>query len=77
MLRNCTDQHNHFAHSALTRYALGAPPKLLEDVWTYDRQHLVSIDPKSGDHKVQFEHVPEKPITSGNWDDPQYLGRKE
>ncbi|EIW70851.1 hypothetical protein TREMEDRAFT_28974 [Tremella mesenterica DSM 1558] len=67
--------HNHFPHSALTRYALGAPSKLLEEVWEHDRSHLVSLDPSGKDRHENLKKVPEK-ITRENWDDPKYLGVK-
>ncbi|RSH81577.1 hypothetical protein EHS25_006199 [Saitozyma podzolica] len=64
--------HNHFSHSVLTRYALGAPAKLLEDTWAYDEPHLVSLDPEAGDRKTDMSKVP-KEVTRENWDDPKYL----
>ena len=64
--------HNHFPHSALTRYALGAPSRLLEDTWKHDGSHLVSLDPEGSDRKVDLSKVP-KDITRDNWDDPAYL----
>jgi hypothetical protein len=56
----------------LTRYALGAPAKLLEDTWAYDEPHLVSLDPEAGDRKTDMSKVP-KEVTRENWDDPKYL----
>ena len=68
-----TVAHNHFPHSALTRYALGAPPQLLEDTWENDSSHLVSLDPHGSDREVDLSRVPDK-ITRDNWDDPAHLG---
>lgn len=69
--------HNHFPHSILTRYALGAPPKLLEDTWKHDEPHLASLDPED-DHRETGDlgRLPDK-ITRENWDDPKTLGFKE
>jgi hypothetical protein len=60
----------------LTRYALGASPKLIEDALIYDAGRHVSLDPGVGDRKVDHSHVPEK-ITRENWMDEKYLGQKE
>lgn len=68
--------HNHTAHSLLTRYALGAPPKLLVDTAVHDAKHSVALDPNEGDRKVVREHVPDR-ITRENWTDKRYLGQKE
>ncbi|KAL7421508.1 hypothetical protein Q5752_003277 [Cryptotrichosporon argae] len=69
--------HNHFPHSALTRYALGAGPRLLDDTWAHDRRELVSLDPRAGDHKIDQDVVdalPEK-IDADNW--TAWLGQKD
>ncbi|KAK4687208.1 hypothetical protein P7C73_g2910, partial [Tremellales sp. Uapishka_1] len=67
-------EHNHFAHSQLTRYALGATPKLLEETWAHDQRDLTSIDPR--ERGVGEEKVPPA-ITRENWSDPRWLGQKE
>ncbi|WVQ99214.1 hypothetical protein IAU59_006346 [Kwoniella sp. CBS 9459] len=68
--------HNHFPHSALTRYALGASAKLLRDTWDHDRPHLVSLDPADkGRNDVNVKDVPDK-IDSSNWGDRRYVGVK-
>ncbi|WVQ67892.1 uncharacterized protein L199_006097 [Kwoniella botswanensis] len=68
--------HNHFPHSALTRYALGAPSQLIRDTWTHDRPHLVSLDPSDESRKKEeVKDVPDK-IDSANWGDERYLGMK-
>lgn len=64
--------HNHFPHSALTRYALGATSGLLEATWKHDARHMVSLDPAAGDHPVDLSRVPDQ-ITADNWDEPRYL----
>ena len=68
--------HNHISHSLLTRYALGASSRLIEDALMYDAGRHVSLDPAVGDRKVDQDHVPEK-ITRENWMDGKYLGQKE
>ncbi|WVF71677.1 hypothetical protein IAT40_006485 [Kwoniella sp. CBS 6097] len=68
--------HNHFPHSALTRYALGAPAKLIRDTWDHDRPHLVSLDPGDKERKdVDVKDVPDK-IDASNWGDRRYVGVK-
>ncbi|OCF42806.1 hypothetical protein I317_03408 [Kwoniella heveanensis CBS 569] len=68
--------HNHFPHSALTRYALGGSPKLLRDTWDHDRPHLVSLDPADKGRKdIDVKDVPEK-IDASNWGDRRYIGVK-
>ncbi|KAK8864191.1 hypothetical protein IAR55_001437 [Kwoniella newhampshirensis] len=68
--------HNHFSHSVLTRYALGAPPQALRDTWIHDRDHLVSLDPRGADRKdVDASKVPAK-IDRDNWGDRKYIGWK-
>ncbi|WWD17510.1 hypothetical protein CI109_101951 [Kwoniella shandongensis] len=68
--------HNHFSHSVLTRYALGAPAKALRDTWEHDKKHLVSLDPSGSDRKdVDEKKVPEK-IDRDNWGDRKYIGVK-
>jgi hypothetical protein len=71
--------HNHFPHSALTRYALGGSSKLINDDWKHEEPLLASLDPTSGDHKVDKGVVDALPdtITRDNWDDPKILGKKE
>ncbi|ODN80020.1 hypothetical protein L202_03881 [Cryptococcus amylolentus CBS 6039] len=67
--------HNHFPHSLLTRYALGAPPHLLRKTWEHDKSHLVSLDPRAPDRKdVNADKLPDK-IDRGNWG--TFLGNKE
>jgi len=68
--------HNHFPHSALTRYALGAPAKLLDDTWAHDEPHLAPLDPEGRDETGDLSRLPEA-ITRENWDDPSTLGFKE
>ncbi|WVQ77260.1 hypothetical protein IAR50_006943 [Cryptococcus sp. DSM 104548] len=66
--------HNHFPHSLLTRYALGASPHLLQKTWDHDKTHLVSLDPRAQDRKdVNVEKLPEK-IDGENW--RAFLGDK-
>ncbi|WVQ82439.1 hypothetical protein IAT38_004567 [Cryptococcus sp. DSM 104549] len=66
--------HNHFPHSVLTRYAFGAPPKLVDDTWALDKTHLVSLDPSAPDRKdVDASKLP-KSIDRSNWG--KYLGVK-
>ncbi|OCF60373.1 hypothetical protein L486_00006 [Kwoniella mangroviensis CBS 10435] len=68
--------HNHFPHSALTRYTLGAPAQLIRDTWTLDRPHLVSLDPNDKSRKKEeVKDVPDK-IESANWGHERYLGMK-
>ncbi|WVR07242.1 hypothetical protein IAU60_004283 [Kwoniella sp. DSM 27419] len=68
--------HNHFPHSALTRYAFGAPAKALRDTWAHDRQHLVSLDPADENRDdVKIEDVPDK-IDASNWGDRRFIGIK-
>lgn len=66
--------HNHFPHSLLTRYALGAPPRLLRDIWENDRKHLVSLDPEAEDREATDESKVPEVINRDNWDKPEYLG---
>nr|XP_019046071.1 hypothetical protein I302_04811 [Kwoniella bestiolae CBS 10118]OCF25001.1 hypothetical protein I302_04811 [Kwoniella bestiolae CBS 10118] len=67
--------HNHFPHSALTRYALGAPAQLIRDTWEHDRPHLVSLDPNDQSRKKEeVKDVPEK-IDGANWGDDNAYSR--
>lgn len=67
--------HNHFAHSALTRYALGASPALLQADWEYDRTYLTSLDPRDDGRAKELEGMPEE-ITAANFRDDRWLGHK-
>lgn len=69
------DAHNHFSHSALTRYALGAPAPLLQADWEYDRGYLASLDPRDGGREKDMAGMPAK-ITRENWKDPSVFGKK-
>ncbi|KAL0250754.1 hypothetical protein I308_102970 [Cryptococcus tetragattii IND107] len=66
--------HNHFPHSVLSRYAFGAPPKLIHDCWNHDKRHLVSLDPAGPDRKDVDETKVPKRITREDWGN--YLGNK-
>lgn len=68
------DAHNHFPHSVLSRYAFGAPPKLIHDCWNHDKRHLVSLDPAGPDRKDVDETKVPKRITRKDWGN--YLGNK-
>nr|XP_018263303.1 uncharacterized protein I303_04797 [Kwoniella dejecticola CBS 10117]OBR85461.1 hypothetical protein I303_04797 [Kwoniella dejecticola CBS 10117] len=68
--------HNHFPHSALTRYALGASPQLLRDTWAHDKPHLVPLDPNDPKRKhEEVKDVPEQ-IDQTNWGDRKNVGMK-
>ncbi|WWC70436.1 uncharacterized protein I206_104387 [Kwoniella pini CBS 10737] len=69
-------QHNHFPHSALTRYALGASPKLIKDTLEHDKPHLLPLDPEDPNRKhEEVKDIPEK-IDHSNWGDRKYVGMK-
>lgn len=56
---------------------MGAPPKLLEDTWKHDEEHLAPLDPETDDRKTgDLSRLPKK-ISRENWDDPKTLGFKE
>ncbi|TXT04840.1 hypothetical protein VHUM_03923 [Vanrija humicola] len=70
--------HNHFPHSALTRYALGAPPALLQATWEADRGPLVPLDPAAEPDRDGKDAVASLPhaITAANWASKTTLGVK-
>lgn len=62
----------------MTRYALGAPPALLQAGWEYDRGYLAALDPHEDGRKRDtdvLEKLPPK-ITRENWKDPSIFGKK-
>ncbi|KLT40791.1 hypothetical protein CC85DRAFT_287064 [Cutaneotrichosporon oleaginosum] len=67
--------HNHFAHSALTRYALGAPPALLQADWEYDRGYIALLDPREDGRENDLQGMPDK-ITRDNWRDKAVFGKR-
>jgi hypothetical protein len=73
--RLTADAHNHFAHSALTRYSLGAPPALLQADWDYDRGYLALLDPREDGREKDVEGLPDK-ITRDNWRDKSVFGKR-
>ncbi|AFR92180.2 hypothetical protein CNAG_07308 [Cryptococcus neoformans var. grubii H99] len=66
--------HNHFPHSVFSRYAFGAPPKLIHDCWNHDKTHLVSLDPAGPDRKDVDETKVPKRINREDWGN--HLGNK-
>lgn len=68
--------HNHFVHSALARYSLGASPALLQRDWESERGQHAALDPAEDG---RIENVPGLPdtITRENWVDSRWLGHKE
>lgn len=69
------DAHNHFAHSALTRYSLGAPPALIQANWEYDRSYLALLDPREDGREKDVVGMPDK-ITRENWRDKSVFGKR-
>lgn len=71
------DAHNHFSHSALSRYALGATAPLIDADWVYDRQHLAPLDPIEGgrEREIKTLDLPDK-FTTDNWADKKWYERK-
>ncbi|WWC89561.1 uncharacterized protein L201_004485 [Kwoniella dendrophila CBS 6074] len=68
--------HNHFPHSALTRYSFGASSQLIRDTWEHDKSYLISLDPNDSHRdKEEVKNIPDK-IDDSNWGDRQYVGRK-
>lgn len=81
MRANVTDAHNHFPHAALARYALGAPPALIQAGWEHDRAYLAGLDPLGADagatraKQIKDTELPDV-LTRDNWADPRWLGKK-
>ncbi|BEI81331.1 hypothetical protein CcaverHIS002_0204910 [Cutaneotrichosporon cavernicola] len=68
--------HNHFSHSALTRYALGAPPELLQADWEQARGFLALLDPQEEGRDLEMMKGFPKKITRDNWTDKSVFGRR-
>ncbi|GMK57238.1 hypothetical protein CspeluHIS016_0400720 [Cutaneotrichosporon spelunceum] len=68
--------HNHFSHSALTRYAFGAPPALLQADWEQARAYLALLDPREEGRDLEtLKGFPAK-ITRDNWTDKSVFGKR-
>lgn len=72
-----TDAHNHFAHSALSRYALGASAPLINADWEYDRVHIAPLDPIEGgrEREIKSLELPDA-LTADNWADKRWYQHK-
>lgn len=69
------DAHNHFAHAALARYALGASPSLIQADWEHDRKFLASLDPRDGGREKDIEGYPDK-FDRSNWSDSRFMNKR-
>ncbi|ORX36099.1 hypothetical protein BD324DRAFT_630158 [Kockovaella imperatae] len=66
--------HNHFSHGLLTRYALGAPSKMLQGSWEAEQEDFFSLDPTAKGRRASVAKRLPEAISEASWDDPATLG---